>query len=183
MSNAEVDFTQWVDGIASIEEDHVFTPIGRQTKAMTDLLNERAALLDRPAVEAESGEHVQDGERALGETYTERRDELDALIEEQLEQDHPDAPRIRIRALSDEDIEAIDEEVRAIKVAGKLLDRTKAVVEANLRIIARASVQPPMTPEDVRVLRRKLNRGEYARLLDHVNRISLAEAEAVDLPN
>ena len=57
------------------------------------------------------------------------------------------------------------------------------VVETVLRHVARAVVEPEMTVDDVRVLRRKLNQGEWARLVTHVRALGGATAEGASLPN
>lgn len=189
MSTNDIDFSAWLDGLPVVEEDHIFTPIGKQTAEMTRLLNERAALLEQPA-DVDEGT-IAEPERSLGESYTERRDELDEQIHAQLEADHPDAPRIRLRGLSDEDftdvaaeVEKLNEDRKAVSKDGKTgMSRDEVVVQANLRYIARAAVSPTLTVEDVALLRKRLNQGEWGRLVDHVNRLSHAEAEAVDFPN
>lgn len=167
------DFAKWLNGLPAVEEDHVFTPIGAQSERMTALLNERAQLLERPADDEEPA-----GERSLAETYTDHRDRLDREIAEQLEVDHPDAVRIRLRGISDLDIEEIADELVALGI-----DERKKVIEQSLRMIARAAVAPELSVDEVRMLRRRLNQGEWARLLDHVVRLMRQEAEAVDLPN
>jgi hypothetical protein len=185
---SDIDINEWVQGISVVTEDHIFTPIGSQSDRMTELLNERAALLENIGKSPElgedevPGEHAV-GEHAIGESYTARRDELDKEIQAQLEADHPDAPRIQLRGLSDEDIEEIQDEVLALEVEGKKLDARKGLVETNLRMVSRASVSPHFSPQDVRILRKRLNAGEWARLLDHCTRLMTNEAEAVDLPS
>lgn len=189
--STEPNFTQWMDGLSSVEEDHVFTPIGQQSDAVTELLIRRAALVPDEGIDlAELGLEDEEEERALTETkkapaktYTEQRDEIDAQIAEQLEKDHPDAPRIRLRGLSDEDFEEVMTELAKIKVEGKPLNDQQVIVEANLRYVSRAAVTPKMTPEDVRLLRRSINRGEWARLLDHMNRLAYKSADEVTHPN
>ena len=170
------DFDAWLAGIPSVTEDHVFTPIGRQTQAMTDLLNERAALIpDDP--------ENPDPEQALGEEgYTERRDRLDALIAAQLEKDHADAPRMLLRGLSDEDLQDIYTEVETLDPDKKWTAATRAT-EISLRYVTRAAVTPTVTLDQARRMRAGINRGEWGRLLDHITRLMAAEAEAVDLPN
>jgi len=56
-------------------------------------------------------------------------------------------------------------------------------VESNLRFIQRATIEPSMTLMDARTLHKRLNRGEWARLLSHVTRLANLDAEATDLPN
>ena len=172
------DFDKWLDGLPLVEEDHVFLPIGKQSDELTELHNERAALLEP------TPEGVPEGERSMAESYTDRRDEIDARIAELLEQEHPDAPRIRLRALSDEDVTDASEEVSNLTGEdGKPLDMGRQIVEVNLRLIARSAVEPNLSTEDARLLRRRLNKGEWARLVDHVNTMALADAEQATLPN
>ena len=174
----DINFEKWLNGISVVEEDHVFTPIGSQSERMTELLIERSKLLEDTESEGEDGP-----ERSLAETYTERRNAIDKEIKEQLGLDHPDAPRIRIRGVSDQDVEEIQDEILDIQVEGKPLNGVKMQRESNFRLVSRASVVPAMSPQDVRLLRKRLNAGEWARLLDHVTKLMVAEAEAVDLPN
>ena len=177
MSNA-LDFDKWLDGLPLIEEDHVFLPIGQQSDELTDLYNERANLLE-PVPDG-----VPEEERSMADSYSERRDEIDARIAELLEQQHPDAPRLRLRAISDEDVDEASEEVSELRTGDdKPLPAARQIVELNLRLIARASADPKLSTEDVRLLRRRLNKGEYARLVDHVNALALAQAEEETLGN
>jgi hypothetical protein len=182
--NASPDFQKWLDGLGAVEEDHLFTPVGAQSEAVTALLVQRAALLERTASDDDEDEQAA-GERAVGESYTEARDSLDAQIAAQLEADHPDAPRFRLRGLSDDDFTAVNAEVLALTDNAKLkLTIQQANAEASMRMVQRAILTPQgVTLQDVRVLRKTLNRGEWARLLDHVNRLATADAEATDLPN
>lgn len=184
------DINKFVAGLPVVEEDHIFTPVGSQSDAVTLLLNERAALLENPEPSGESEDGgVPASERSLADTYTDRRDELDRKIVEQLEADHPDAPRIRLRGLSDEDINAIQDEIAEIAEKAENGNRAMEVrarnllVESNLRLVSRATVQPQFSTEDVRILRKSLNRGEWARLLDHVNRLMAKEAGVGEVPN
>lgn len=178
----DINFASWIDGIPTLEEDHVFIPIGAQSDRLTELYNERANLLEKPKEPEEEG-LTGGGERSLAESFTDRRAEIDRLIAEQLEEDHPDAPRIRLRGVSDTDVEEINDEIAAIQVEGKPLSRDKARIEQNIRFVARAAIIPEMTPQDVRILRKKLNRGEWSRLLDHVTTLTFQESEGVDVPN
>lgn len=193
MPKQSPNFESWLAGLGSVEEDHVFTPVGKQSPEMTRLLLERQAILEQAAtqtissdVEAALGEgSVGQVEKAVGESFTDSIDDIDARIAAQLEKDHPDAPRFRLRGLTDDDYTEVQREVV------KLTERKNAKwtdqdlkVEANLRFIARAVLIPAgMTLEDARVLRTRLNRGEWARLLSHVTRLANLDAEATDLPN
>jgi hypothetical protein len=174
------DLERLLDGLPLVEEDHVFAPVGPGlSPEVIQLMNERANLLE-PRKDDEDGPA---DERALGESYTERRDSLDEQITEALAEEHPDAPRVRLRGLSDEDFTDVAAEVNAMQVEGKPLSRDRVIVESNLRYVSRAMVAPEMNPQDVRVLRKKLNQGEWARLLDHVNRLARSNAEQATLPN
>lgn len=170
---------QLLDGLPLVEDDHVFAPVGPGlSPEVIQLLNERARLLEAP-----TDDEGPSDERALGEGYTQRRDSLDAQIVETLAEEHPDAPRVRLRGLSDEDFSDVAEEVTAIQVEGKPFTRDRFVIECNLRYVARAMLAPEMTQQDVRILRKRLNQGEWARLLDHVNRLARSNAEQASLPN
>lgn len=172
------DFDKWLDDLPLIEEDHVFLPIGQQSDELTALYNERAALLEP------TPDEVPEAERPMSESYTDRRNDIDERIAALLEEQHPNAPRIRLRALSDEDVTDAAEEVDAMRDAeGRELIVSRKVVEINARLIARAAVKPAMTPEDARLLRRRINKGEWARLVDHVNALALAQAEEETLGN
>lgn len=193
MPKPSPNFDSWLEGLGAVEEDHIFTPVGRQSPAMTRLLNERAAILEQaatqtisPEVEDAIGEAgVAEVERAVGESFSETIDDIDGRIAVQLEKDHPDAPRFRLRGLSDDDFTAIQDEVRKLlDLKSKKWTDQQINVEANLRMVARSVTQPEgITTQDVRILRQKLNRGEWARLLSHVTRLANADAEATDLPN
>lgn len=172
------DFDKWLDGLPLYEEDHVFLPVGQQSDELTALYNQRAALLEP------TPEGVPEAERSMAESYTDARDALDAQIAEMLEKDHPKAPRIRLRAITDEDVTDAGTEVLALTNGdGKPLDTTQQIVEANLRYISRATVEPKLSVDDVRLLRSRINRGEWARLVDHVNELSLRESSEANLPN
>ena len=172
------DFDKWLEGLPLIEEDHVFLPIGKQSAELTELYNERAALLDPVP------DDVPEAERPMSESYSDRRNEIDERIAELLEKEHPDAPRIRLRALSDEDVTEAADEVEAMRDANdRELIVSRKVVEINARLIARAAVSPVMSTDDARLLRRKINKGEWARLVDHVNALALAQAEEETLGN
>jgi hypothetical protein len=193
MPKASPNFDAWLQGLGAVEEDHVFTPVGKQSPAMTRLLNERVAILEQGAtsglsadVEAAIGESgVAEVERAVGESFSDTLDDIDARIMEQIEKDHPDAPRFRLRGLSDDDFTEIQTELKKLlDLKGKTWTDQALNVEANLRMVARSVVIPErITTQDVRILRQKLNRGEWARLIAHVNRLANADAEATDLPN
>ena len=194
------DFGRWLDGLGAVEEDHVFTPVGQQSLAMTTLLNERAAILQQAAtghltadneaalaggdaaVGATTGAQV---ETAVGASYTDALADVDARIAAQLEADHPDAPRFRLRGISDDDYSEVQAELQQVIDGGKVTwTREQATVEGNLRLVALAITVPAnVTLQDVRVLRKKLNRGEWARLMEHVTRLAYRDAEATDLPN
>lgn len=175
---------QLLDGLPLVEDDHIFAPVGPSlSPEVIQLLNERARLLEAPTDDEGPAD-----ERALGEGYTQRRDSLDAQIVETLAEEHPDAPRVRLRGLSDEDFSDVAAEVTKIhtdlleaKEPG--LSRDGFNIETNLRYIARAISAPTMDLDGVRELRRRLNQGEYARLLDHVNRLARSNAEQASLPN
>lgn len=178
-----VNIEQWLDGISVVEEDHVFTPVGSQSEKMTELLNRRANLMADFTQKTDEEGLVPEEERSLADSYTDVRDALDRDIAKQLELDHPDAMRARLRGLSDEDIEEIANELVEIRVEGKPLDANKMRVENALRLVSRSFVQPQMSVQDIRLLRRRLNQGEWARLLDHVMRLASSQSEAVDVPN
>lgn len=193
MPKQSPNFESWLAGLGSVEEDHVFTPVGKQSPEMTRLLVERNAILEQAAtqtissdVEAALGEgSVGQVEKAVGESFTDSIDDIDARIAAQLEKDHPDAPRFRLRGLTDDDYTEVQREVVKLteRKGAKWTDQDLKV-EANLRFIARAVLVPAgMTLEDARVLRTRLNRGEWARLLSHVTRLANDDAEATDLPN
>ena len=173
------DFDAWLAGIGAIEEDHVFIPIGAQSAALTALYEERATILD----ETEGGEVVP-GERGVGESYSATLDDVDERIAAQLELDHPEAPRMRLRGLSDDDYTQVTREVD--KWAQENPDRTplEQVVEGNVRCIARAvKIPEDVTIDNIRTLRETLNRGEWARLLSHVTRLAQKDAEETSVPN
>lgn len=182
-------FTKWLAGLGAVEEDHVFVPIGTQSQEMTRLLNERDALhVEQQRTTAEGEEDAPAGERALGASFSESLAELDAQIAAQLEADHPEAPRFLLRGLSDDDYVEIRKELDAIaeerEDEGKQMSGLETMVESNLRAIQRAIVVPEgITLGDVRLLHKKLNRGEWARLLQHVTRLANLDAETTDLPN
>lgn len=177
------DLDRLLDGLPLVEEDHVFAPVGSAlSPEVIQLMNQRAALLDKPT--QVDGETIDDGpERSLGESYTETRDSLDEQIVDALAEAHPDAPRVRLRGLSDDDFSEVATEIGVMKIEGKPLTREQIVVEANLRYVARAMVAPEMTSQDVRIMRKRLNQGEWARLLDHMNRLARAHSGQVNLPN
>lgn len=186
---AKTNFDKWLDGVTGVEEDHVFVPIGQQSEKLSELLVRRAALHPDEGIDL-AALGLDEEERSLTEPakgYTERRDELDEQIAAQLEKDHPDAPRIRLRGLSDEDFEQVMDELADLKLerakTRKPLTDQQVIVEANLRYVSRAVLTPPMTVGNVKLLRRKLNRGEWARLLDHMNRLTSVDAEQVTRPN
>ncbi|HEY1175510.1 MAG TPA: hypothetical protein VGF17_05085 [Phytomonospora sp.] len=192
MPKASPNFETWLQGLGSVEADHVFTPVGKQSPAMTRLLVERAAIMEQAAtqtvsadVEAAIGESgVAEVERAVGESFTETLDDIDARIAAQLEKDHPDAPRFRLRGLTDDDYTEVQKEiVKLTERKGAKWTDQDLKVEANLRFVQRAVLEPPMTLMDARALRKHLNRGEWARLLSHVTRLANLDAEATDLPN
>lgn len=193
MPKQSPNFESWLAGLGSVEEDHVFTPVGKQSPEMTRLLVERQAILEQAAtqtissdVEAALGEgSVGQVEKAVGESFTDSIDDIDARIAAQLEKDHPDAPRFRLRGLTDDDYTEVQREiVKLTERKGAKWTDQDLKVEANLRFIARAVLVPAgMTLEDARVLRTRLNRGEWARLLSHVTRLANLDAEATDLPN
>ncbi|NUP03540.1 MAG: hypothetical protein HOW59_37020 [Nonomuraea sp.] len=193
MPKATPNFETWLQGLGSVEADHVFTPVGKQSPAMTRLLVERAAIMEQAATggvsddveEALGGESaVGEVERAVGQSYTESLDDIDARIAAQLEEDHPDAPRFRLRGLTDDDYTEVQKEiVKLTERKGAKWTDQDLKVEANLRFIQRAVLEPAMTLMDARALRKHLNRGEWARLLSHVTRLANLDAEATDLPN
>jgi len=193
MPKPSANFDAWLDGLGAVEEDHVFTPVGKQTPAMTALLNERVAILEQAATGTISGDTeaavgeagVGQVEKAVGASYTDAVDDIDARIAAQLEKDHPDAPRFRLRGISDDDYSEVQAELQQVIDGGKVTwTREQATVEGNLRLVARAIIVPAnVTLQDVRVLRKKLNRGEWARLMEHVTRLAYRDAEATDLPN
>jgi len=192
MPKPSPNFDAWLEGLGAVEADHIFTPVGKQSPEMTRLLVERAAILEQAAtgnisddVEAAIGEAgVGEVERAVGESYAQTLDDIDARIAAQLEKDHPDAPRFRLRGLSDDDFTQVQEELekRTQRKNAKWTDQ-QLRVEANLRFIQRATIEPSMTLMDARTLHKRLNRGEWARLLSHVTRLANLDAEATDLPN
>jgi len=192
MPKPSPNFDAWLEGLGAVEADHVFTPVGKQSAAMTRLLVERAAILEQAAtggvssdVEGAIGESgVAEVERAVGESYSETLDDIDARIAEQLEKDHPDAPRFKLRGLSDDDFTQVQEELEklTLRKGAKWTDQ-QLRVEANLRFVQRAVVEPAITLMDARTLHKRLNRGEWARLLSHVTRLANLDAEATDLPN
>ena len=199
-TKASANFENWLDGLGAVEADHIFTPVGRQSPAMTRLLNERAAILEQAATGTLAGdtETALGGgdaavgaalagqvETAVGESYSDALDDVDARIAAQLEADHPDAPRFRLRGISDDDYSEVQAELQQVIDGGKVTwTREQATVEGNLRLVARAITVPAnVTLQDVRVLRKKLNRGEWARLMEHVTRLAYRDAEATDLPN
>lgn len=173
------DFESWLDGLGAVEEDHVFMPLGSQSQALTDLYLERATILE----ETKDGEIVP-GERGVGESYSATLDDVDRRIAEQLEQDAPEAPRFRLRGLSDDDYTSVTAEVEEWKKTNQGKTRAEENAEGNIRCIHRAIVVPEgVTLEDVRLLRQKLNRGEWGRLLSHVTRLAEQDAEATSIPN
>jgi len=199
-TKASANFEKWLDGLGAVEADHIFTPVGRQSPAMTRLLNERAAILEQAATGTLAGdtETALGGgdaavgaalagqvETAVGESYSDALDDVDARIAAQLEADHPDAPRFRLRGLSDDDYTEVQAEIgKLTDTKGKTWTDQELLVEANLRMVARAVIVPAgVTDQDIRVLRSKINRGEWARLLRHVTDLANRDAEATDLPN
>lgn len=175
-----------LDGLPIVEDDHVFAPVGPGLSPnVIQLLNERAALVEPRNDDEEAG--LAD-ERALGEGYTERRDSLDIQIADALAEEHPEAPRIRLRGLSDEDFSEAAREVadlhnERIKKDQPGLSRDDFTIETNLRYVSRAILIPETDIEGARTMRRKLNQGEWARLLDHINRLASANSEQASLPN
>lgn len=190
---ANPDWDRWLDDLGSVEEDHIFTPVGKQTVEMTRLLNERAAILEEAATGHLSGDTeaaigslaAAQVERAVGESYTTALSDIDRRIADQLELDHPNAPRFRLRGLSDDDYTEVRDEIAKLIEGGQVKwTQQQAMVEANLRCVARAVVIPAgATTQSIRQLRKKLNRGEWARLLTHVTALANTDAEATDLPN
>lgn len=173
------NFDAWLDGLGAVEEDHVFLLPGKVSPELAALYQERASLL----TEDEDGK-VGPGELAAGESYTSALDDVDARIQARLEEESPDAPRFRLRGLSDDDYTESSKEVRAWLEANEDATRDDIMVEGNVRAVARAVVIPEgVTVDDIRKLRRKLNRGEWARLLSHVTRLAEADAEATSVPN
>jgi len=178
------DLTRILDGLPLVEEDHVFAPVGPALSAeVRQLIAERDALLEPRDEESDTLD-----ERALGEGYTDRAASLDEQITEALAEEHPDAPRIRLRGLSDADYVAVAAEVvqlgvERVEAKQPQLSIDERTVESVVRYVARAVVEPPMTADDVRVLRERLNQGEWARLVTHVRQLGVASAEQVTLPN
>lgn len=179
MSADQTDFDRLLSGLTLHEEDHVFIPIGKQSAAVAALHNELAGLLD------DDGEPA--GEHALGESFTDRRDDLNRRIAEQIEADHKDAHRIRLRALTDADLKAIMAEIDAMILDAEktktVLTREAANTAAIVRQVQRAICSIDITLEQVEQLRGRLNSGEWGRLVTHVMTMSAAEAEDVTHPN
>ena len=74
------DLTRLLDGLPIVEEDHVFAPVGPNlSPEVAQLMAERDRLL-----EPRDEEDEPDGERALGEGYTEHAASLDEQITEAL---------------------------------------------------------------------------------------------------
>lgn len=177
------DLTRLLDGLPLVEEDHVFAPVGPALSAeVRQLMTERDALLEP------RDEEINVDERALGEGYTDRAASLDEQITEALAEEHPDAPRIRLRGLSDADYVEVAAEVTQLgveRVQAKQpqLSIDERTVESVVRYVARAVVEPPVTVDHVRELRQRLNQGEWARLVTHVRQLGVASAEQATLPN
>lgn len=177
------DLTRLLDGLPLVEEDHVFAPVGPSLSAeVRQLMAERDALLEPRDEESDVDE------RALGEGYTDRAASLDEQITEALAEEHPDAPRIRLRGLSDADYVAVAAEVtqlgvQRVEAKQPQLSIDERTVESVVRYVARAVVEPVMTVDDVRVIRERLNQGEWARLVTHVRQLGVASAEQATLPN
>ena len=174
-----------LDGLPLVEEDHVFAPVRPAlSPELAQLMAERNALLE-PRADEEEGPS---DERALGEGYTQRAASLDEQINEALADEHPDAPRVRLRGLSDEDYVEVAAEVtqlgvERVKAEKPQLSIDERTVESVVRYVARAVTIPEMSVDDVRVLRRRLNQGEWARLITHVRQLGGASAEQASLPN
>lgn len=182
------DFNTWLEGFTDVTEDHIFLPVGAQHPELTRLMNERANLLEPVAQD----EGAPEGERSLGESYSDRRDALDKQIMMLMAEHHPDAPTVKIRGLSDGDFEDVSADharwVKGLTKKGVEPTTEAKVADLNCRWTAKAIVPPDggkaWTAADVQLLRRKINRGEWARLIDHVNRLTNAHAEQVsDFPN
>lgn len=174
------DFQKWLAGLGAVEEDHIFIPIGAQSHAVTLLHNERAQLL----AAASGEEDIADGDKAIGESFTESLADLDARIAAQIEEDHPEAPRLRLRGLSDDDLDEIRLEVSDLAKADEKMTNVHVSAEINTRTVHRAIIIPAgATLDDIKTLRKTLNRGEWARLLSHVMTLADADAEAASLPN
>ena len=178
------DLTRLLDGLPLVEEDHVFAPVGPALSAeVRQLVDERNRLLEPRDEESD----VVD-ERALGEGYTDRAASLDEQITEALADEHPDAPRIRLRGLSDADYVEVAAEVtqlgvQRVEAKKPQLSVDERTVESVVRYVARAIVEPAVTVEDVREIRGRLNQGEWARLVTHVRQLGVASAEQATLPN
>lgn len=182
------DIDAWLDGDGAVQEDHMLLPPGRVSDELAGLLRARELLLSgAEPIETEEGPKGDRalGDKAIGEGYTAARDRIDAQIAEQLEREFPGAPRFRLRGLSDDDYA----EIRAEVVEFRKLDPDRpefdmeAMREMNVRAVARSMVVPEATRDQAVRLRRKLNRGEWARLLDHVTRLANLDASATSLPN
>ena len=194
MPKPSPNFEQWAAGLGAVEEDHLFPPPGRVSPTLAALLNERVAILEQAATgkisgdtEAAIGETAAgEVERAVGSSYADTVSDVDARIAAQVEAEFPDAPRMKLRGISDDDMVEIQEELAALTKtkAGEKMSRLQLTAEANLRMVARAVVEPPnVTTQDMRLLRKQLTRGEWARLLAHVGRLADLDAEVTDLPN
>lgn len=177
------DLTRLLDGLPLVEEDHVFAPVGPALSAeVRQLMAERDALLEPRDEESDVDE------RALGEGYTDRAASLDEQITEALAEEHPEAPRIRLRGLSDADYVEVAAEVtqlgvQRVEAKQPQLSIDERTVESVVRYVARAVVEPAVTVDHVRELRTRLNQGEWARLVTHVRQLGVASAEQVTLPN
>lgn len=177
------DLSRLLDGLPLVEEDHVFAPVGSVSPELAQLMAQRNALLEPAGEDDDAGD-----ERALGEGYTDRAASLDEQITEALAEEHPDAPRIRLRGLSDEDYVAVNAEVvqlgvERVEAKQPQMSLDERTVESVIRYVARAVAIPEMSVDDVRVMRRKLNQGEWARLVTHIRVLGGATAEQASLPN
>ena len=171
------DFDRLLAGLTLREEDHVFIPVGKQSAAVTALHNELAGLLD---------DDVPDEERSMADSFTARREDLQARIVAQIEADHADAPRVRLRALTDDVVKGIDSEIAAMVRDAQATESTMTREEANTAGVLRqiqAAIIPEPSLEQVQQLRSKLNAGEWARLVNHVTALAIEEAEEVTYPN
>lgn len=174
------NFDAWLDGLGAVEEDHVFMPPnGKISDELAGLYRQRQGLLK----EDEDG-NIVPGELAAGESYSGALDDIDERIHAQLQLEAPTAPRFRLRGLSDDDYTQANAEVREWRQSHPDASRDEEIVEGNVRVIARAVLIPEgVTVDDIRLLRTKLNRGEWARLLSHVTRLANDDAEATSVPN